>query len=288
MQTHNSQEIPVIANKLDQHLPLNGWWFHDNRSTNAYQDAAVIVAFNTPRTNLGVIQDEYRILFGTLEGFSEYYQNLVKAEIIQLIGRPRAHLNPEKQFKIYLVGTDFDASFLSEFGIKVVNCEASELCPEAGTQIEQTRFRILEAVRQLTNSGVEISSITQQTVAQISGVTQGRISQIASSLGGWKALKKILAALLGLYRDANNLEDISEEEQWLAQNYLPLVVDEIQSETLAEIEIIVKTYGVNSFLRIVESSSLSTQTRLLSRILLGLNQLLEMLLPLLGDSAGFG
>jgi hypothetical protein len=288
MQTHDSQDIPVIANKQDQHLPLSGWWFHDNRSTNAYQDAEVIVAFNTPRANLGVIEDEYRILFDSQEGFSEYYQNLVKAEIIQLIGRPRAHLNPRKQFKIYLVGTDFDASFLSEFGIKVVNCEASELCPEAGTQIEQTRYRILEAVRQLTNSGAEISSITQQTVAQVSGVTQGRISQIAASLGGWKPLKKILAVLLGLYRDANNLEELSEEELLLAQNYLPLLVDEIQSETLSEIETLVKTYGVNSFLRILECSPLQTQVRLLSRIFLGLNKLMGMLLQLLGNSYGFG
>ena len=288
MQTHGPQEIRVIANKLDEHLPLDGWWFNDNRSTNAYQDSGVIVAFNTPRTNLGVIQDEYRTLEGTLDGFNEYYQNLVKAEIIQLIGRPRAHLNPEKQFTIYLVGTDFDASFLSKFGVNVVNVEAFELCPEAGTQIEQTRFRILEAVRQLTNSGVAITSITQQAVAQISGVTQGRISQIASLLGGWKAFKKILAVLLGLYRDVNNLEELTDEEKWLAETYLPLLVNETDSEALSEIGIALKAYGVESFLRILQFSPLPTQIKLLSRILSELNESVGMLLPLLGNSAGFG
>ncbi|HEY9834624.1 MAG TPA: hypothetical protein V6D26_29000, partial [Stenomitos sp.] len=288
MRTHDPQEIRVIANKLDEHLPLDGWWFNDNRSTNAYQDAGVIVAFNTPRTNLGVIQDEYRTLFGTLNGFNEYYQNLVRAEIIQLIGRPRVHLNPEKQFTIYLVGTDFDASFLSEEGVNVVNVEAFELCPEAGTQIEQTRFRILEAVRQMTNSGVAIASITQQAVAQISGVTQSRISQIASLLGGWKAFKKILAALLGLYRDVNNLEELTDEEKWLAETYLPLVVNETHSEALSEMGITVKAYGVESFLRILQSSPLPTQIKLLSRILSELNQSIGMLLPPLGNSSGFG
>jgi hypothetical protein len=288
MRTHDPQEIRVIANKLDEHLPLDGWWFNDNRSTNAYQDAGVIVAFNTPRTNLGVIQDEYRTLFSTLDGFNEYYQNLVKAEIIQLIGRPRVHLNPEKQFTIYLVGTDFDASFLSEFGVKVVNVEAFELCPEAGTQLEQTRFRILEAVRQLTNSGVAIASITQQAVAQISGVTQGRISQIASLLGGWKAFKKILAVLLGLYRGVNNLEELTDEEKWLAETYLPLVVNETYSEALSEMGITVKAYGVKSFLRILQFSPLPTQIKLLSRILSELTESVGMLLPLLGNSAGFG
>jgi len=288
MQTHDPQEIRVIANKLDEHLPLDGWWFNDNRSTNAYQDAGVIVAFNTPRTNLGVIQDEYRTLFGTLDGFNEYYQNLVKAEIIQLIGRPRVHLNPEKQFTIYLVGTDFDASFLSEFGISVVSVEAFELCPEAGTQIEQTRFRILEAVRQITNSGVAIASITQQAVAQISGVTQGRISQIASLLGGWKVFKKILAALLGLYRGVNNLEELSDEEKWLAETYLPLVVNDTHSEVLSEIGSTVKAYGVKGFLKILQFSSFPTQIQLLSQILSELNELVAILLPPLSSSAGFG
>lgn len=288
MHSHDPQEIRVIANKLDEHLPLDGWWFNDNRSTNAYQDAGVIVAFNTPRTNLGVVQDEYRTLFGTLDGFNEYYQNLVQAEIIQLIGRPRAHLNPEKQFTIYLVSTDFDASFLSEFGINVVNFEAFGLCPEAGTQLEQTRFRILEAVRQLTNSGVAIASVTQQAVAQISGVTQGRISQIASLLGGWKAFKKILAALLGLYRGVNNLEELSDEEKWLAETYLPLVVNDTHSEALSEIGIALKAYGVKGFLRILQSSPLPTQIKLLSRILSKLNESVGILLPLLGNSTGFG
>jgi hypothetical protein len=288
MHSHDPQEIRVIANKLDEHLPLDGWWFNDNRSTNAYQNAGVIVAFNTPRSNLGVIQDEYRTLFDTLNGFNEYYQNLVKAEIIQLIGRPRAHLNPEKQFTIYLVGTDFDASFLSEFGVNVVSVEAFELCPEAGTQIEQTRFRILEAVRQLTNSGVAIASITQQAVAQISGVTQGRISQIASFLGGWKTFKKILAALLGLYRGVNNLEELSDEEKWLAETYLPLVVNDTHSEVLSEIGITVKAYGVKGFLKILQFSPLPTQIKLLSRILSELNESVGMPLPPLGNSAGFG
>jgi len=187
-----------------------------------------------------------------------------------------------------MVGTDFDANFLSEEGVNVVSVEAFELCPEAGTQIEQTRFRILEAVRQLTNSGVAIASVTQQAVAQISGVTQGRISQIASLLGGWKAFKKILAALLGLYRDVNNLEELTDEEKWLAETYLPLVVNETDSEALCEMGIAVKACGVESFLRILHFSPLPTQIRLLSRILSELYQSVGMLLSPLGNSAGFG
>jgi ribosomal 30S subunit maturation factor RimM len=45
-----------------------------------------------------------------------------------------------------------------------------------------------------------------------------------------------------------------------------LVLNETYSETLSEIGIAVKAYGVKGFLRILESSSLFTQVRLLSRI----------------------
>ena len=51
-----------------------------------------------------------------------------------------------------------------------------------------------------------------------------------------------------------------------AQTISPLVVDEMQPEALSEIGIAVKAYGVKGFLRILESSPLATQVRLLSQI----------------------
>jgi hypothetical protein len=80
-------------------------------------------------------------------------------------------------------------------------------------------------------------------------------------------LRKILAALLnGLNSVTNNFSGLSEEERWLAQTYLPLVVNEAHPEALSEIGITVKAYGVKGFLRILQSCSLPTQIRLLSRI----------------------
>jgi hypothetical protein len=75
--------------------------------------------------------------------------------------------------------------------------------------------------------------------------------------------QKILAALLDGFNSAtNNFSGLSEEERWLAQTYLPLVVN----EALSEIGMAVKAYGVKGFLRILQSSPLPTQVRLLSRI----------------------
>ncbi len=70
----------------------------------------------------------------------------------------------------------------------------------------------------------------------------------------------------GFNRVTNNFSGLSEEERWLAETYLPLVVNEAHPEALSEIGITVKAYGVKGFLRILQSSLLLSQVRLLSRI----------------------
>lgn len=67
-------------------------------------------------------------------------------------------------------------------------------------------------------------------------------------------------------RATNNFFGLSDEERWLAETYLPLVVVETHPEAFSEIGIAVKVYGVKGFLRILESSTLPTQIRLLSQI----------------------
>jgi hypothetical protein len=143
----------------------------------------------------------------------------------------------------------------------VEQVEAFLIAPEAGTAAQITRWKIQEAFGQLTVSG---EKITQDKLAVEANITQGRLSQIAAEFGGWGVLRKILAVLLdGFNSGTNNFSGLSEEERWLAQTYLPLVVN----EALSEIGIAVKAYGVKGFLRIFESCSLPTQVRLLSRIL---------------------
>jgi hypothetical protein len=165
-------------------------------------------------------------------------------------------IRPCEQLTFYFVG-DYDLSFL---GVPIEQVEAFLIAPEAGTAVQITRWKIQEAFRQLMVSG---EKVTQDKLALEANITQGRLSQIAAEFGGWGVLKKILAALLdGNNCATNNFSGLSEEERWMAQTYLPLVVN----EALSEIGIAVKAYGVKGFLRILQSSPLSTQGRLLSRI----------------------
>ncbi|HEY9706938.1 MAG TPA: hypothetical protein V6D48_01910, partial [Oculatellaceae cyanobacterium] len=82
-ETHWDANVKVLSLK-GSHLDIDGHWFHDNRSTNQFKGTDVIVAFHTPRINLGVAQDEYRTMYGSLDGFADYYSKLIKAEVIQL------------------------------------------------------------------------------------------------------------------------------------------------------------------------------------------------------------
>jgi hypothetical protein len=105
--------------------------------------------------------------------------------------------------------------------------------------------------------------ITQQAIATLANITQGRLSQIAAELGGWQALKKILAALLGVYRGTNNFSDLTDEEKWIAQSYLPIVLGEPPEVATLEVGQIIQAYGIPAFLRILMAATPQTQVRLL-------------------------
>jgi hypothetical protein len=278
------QEVRVLANKSDTHLPLDGWWFNDNRGSNAFKGVEALAAFNTPRPNVGTIEDEYRALFGSLEGFDDYYQRLIRAEIVQLVGRNRAHLYPDKQFIICLVGTNQDLSFLtSEYSLTVVSKEAFELCPEAGSSDQITRWKILQAVGQLQDRG---QKLTQEAIASLTGKSQELISKISKEFGGWRVLKKLLLALLGLYRGGNNFSELTDEEKWLAESYLPGLLDESPEIAVEEVGALIRTYGLSAFLRILTAASPRTQTKLLALAMQALPATFQLELMALIEGGG--
>ena len=284
--TQQHQQVKVLANKGDSHLPLDGWWFNDNRGSNAFKGVEALAAFNMPRPNLGVIQDEYRALFGSLEGFGDYYQGLVDAEIVQIGGRQRVHQYPEKQFTLYLISTNQDLCYLTDLGCRVQDKEAFELTPLAGTPDQITRWKILQAVGQLQDQG---QKITQEALASLIDKSQGLISKIAKEFGDWKAFKKLLLVLLGLYRGSNNFAELNENEKSLIEEYLSPVVNlsvaAIETaQTPEELEDCVEALnatvvqciavlGFPKFLEGVRGMSVSSQSNLLSVILRGFTEL---------------
>jgi hypothetical protein len=221
----------------------------------------VIVAFHTPRINLGVAQDEYRAMYGSLDGFSDYYDKLIRAEMIQLVGRQRAHLFPDRKFILYIVGTNQDVSYLSqEYNIQVTNREAVDLCVDAGSAGERTYRRILDAARLLISSG---NDITQQAIADQIGKCQKSISKtITKVCGSWSKFKSLVLSLLDIYREGTKLEDgiteaqledeLPHEDALAIAELLPYAAGRGSPDTfIEEIVSVVRVYGMSQLRRIL-------------------------------------
>lgn len=260
---HWDANVKVLSLKAS-HLKIDGHWFYDNRSTNSFKGTDVIVAFHTPRINLGLAQDEYRTLYGSLEGFGEYYDGLIRAEVIQLVGRQRAHQYPDRKFILYLAGTNQDLTYLSrDYGIRVINREAIDLCVDAGSAGERTFRRIVDAAQAIIASGKSVNEVTQQEIADQIGKCQKSISKtIAKVCGGWIQFKRLVLSLYMPYREGTKEEELVKEAELEAElpredaiavgKHLPYVAANNPPEDLiGEIVSVVNAYGVRHLNRIL-------------------------------------
>ena len=197
--------LPVIGlKKLQDGIATDGYWFRDNRGTNLFKGERALAAFASPRINLGKAQDTYRTLNGNLDGFENYYQDLINCEITQLIGRPRSHLELNKQFVIYLIG-DHDLSHLDEYGVKVVHCHAADIDMNAATQSQQSKYKVLEAISALCASNVKV---TRKSLAKETGLSEAYIKKLISKLGGMIAFRKWLLHLVESFSSSDNQESL--------------------------------------------------------------------------------
>lgn len=239
---------------------IDGYWGNDNRGTNAFSGYQTYVSYGTPFPNLGAIEDEYLATFGNLDGFNEYYDHLVQAEIIQNLGRPRHHLYPNKNFTIDFISSKPDLSFLTEeYGIEIEYCYAFEFIPEAGTAAQITRASILECFRKLE---IAKTKITQAEIAKMLGITQQAISSHAKAFaGGWKGL---LEKYKSTYIDTNRGTCIfdrdldSQFKEWLKLDVLDFIQGVI--EFVAE-------NGFSTFIELLEQTSLLTQSQVYGNLL---------------------
>ena len=180
---------PVICPKsIKDALGAQGHWFKDSRDVNTFDGAETLAFVGLPRPNVGQIQDQYRCLTGSLEGWEDYYQRRQEAEIIQgVLGRQRAARYPDRQFTCYvLTGPKDDLSFLTQYGAVLQTRTAFEICPEAGNPTQITRWRLLEALR-------ETGAATQGALAKALGCTQQAVSKALKSAN--VTLSQLLAEL---------------------------------------------------------------------------------------------
>jgi hypothetical protein len=242
-----------------------------------------------PYQNVGHLQALYQTLTGDYapldkenphEGLQQFLEAHTQAEIEQSVGRLRSHRRPDENLTFIFIG-DYDLGFLRG---EVDQIEAFQIAPEAGTAAQITRWKILEAVRQLQDKG---EKLTQQAIAARANISQPLIAKIASQFGGWKRLSKILLALLDpFYSGSNNFSELTDEEKWIAQTYLPCLLDESQEAAVRDIATAVQVYGISAFLRILSVATPHTQARLLTLVIQALPANFQCELLVLVEGAG--
>ncbi len=220
-------------------LDIEHYWFNHNRGGNHDAGRSAIASFGKPYINMGTALAEYICLFnpefdeeGKPVGFDEYYEELAQAEYIQLIGRPRAHLYPDKQFTIYIVGTKLDFTFLEEMGINVLYQDEFDYIPDMVKRRKRDKWAIYQYGLQLMATG---KKITQQALAEGTGFSQGWISKLfkgANTLS-WKDFRKLFQSLyndhIGTGIITPDTVEHHEIRQWLELQPLELAHEMIKA-----------------------------------------------------------
>ncbi|RCJ16272.1 DNA primase [Nostoc sp. ATCC 43529] len=251
--------------------------FVDGRGVNRFSDCDAIASFGIPYQNIGALAAHFQVMTGkpvTIADpngiFQKYLIELIRAEIIQEIGRLRAHRRSNEELTFYFCA-DYDLSFLLDElpGVKLEVVDACTLCTEAGSRDQQTGHAIVKAFTQLWQSQQKIG---QTAIAKIIDTTQGWVSRFTQRWGGWARFKKLLLLLLdSLHSSSNkNLTELSDEERWFAREYFPTLIDESESspeDALKHIAEVATVITMKQLQRIVDFSSPQVKADLLMIIL---------------------
>ncbi|MCF3578291.1 hypothetical protein [Planktothrix agardhii] len=123
-QRHQGQNIGVIDHKsaIDSYQDLGhklGYWYRDTRGSNQFLETQAMISIGRPCPNLGQVAAEYQTLTGFCPTpdqrtgrYGGWVNRKIKAELIQDVGRLRAHLRPDEQLHSYLVA-DLDDDTIS-------------------------------------------------------------------------------------------------------------------------------------------------------------------------------
>jgi hypothetical protein len=223
-----------IATQAEGHTEYGH--FVDGRGVNRFSECDAIASFGIPYQNIGVLAAQYQVMTGervNLEdknsAFQKYLTDLIRAEIIQEIGRLRSHRRPNVELTFYFCA-DYDLGFLDRElpGVKLESVDACSLCTEAGSRDQQTGHAIVKAFTQLWQSHQKIG---QKAIAKIIDTTQGWVSRFTQRWGGWQHFKKLLLLLLDSLNSGSNknLADLDDDEKWLARTYFPMLIAESES-----------------------------------------------------------
>lgn len=256
--------------------PGDGQWFVNLRGSNEFQHAPALAVFGNPCPNVGHLQALYMTLKGEYapldkenphEGLQRFINAHIEAELEQSMGRLRSHLRPDEQLTFIFVG-DYDLSFL---GMPVETIAAFELSEAVATPQQKSRWAIWNAYKQLRQQVKHGTEIGLNQLARQTGITKGRLSQIAKEFKGWEKLQQCLDLLFnGLYNNPKHPIEVDEDTYWLAQTFLPLIVELPPLEALKEVATLIQTQNIDGFKRILAAASLKTKSHLLSLFLMAM------------------
>jgi hypothetical protein len=113
--------------------------------------------------------------------------------------------------------------------------------------------------------------MTQVAIARAADISQGWVSKFFASMGGWRVWRAIITSLIkGSNRASNNLdlvpESLSEDERWVAQEYLSLLVLEFEVDPVGVVEAVAATalgFGGEAWERILQATDRVVVARLL-------------------------
>jgi hypothetical protein len=190
----------MILGRKNSPIFCHGYWGLHHRGSNLFKGCKTLIGYGLPRPNLEEVRNRYYTIYGTFEGWEAYYDYLTAAEVIQFVGRQRAH-RFDDDFTLILICSGFNGEFLADLGCKVAHISSYDVREDLGSAIDQRRAGIVNAAINLKNQG---KKLTQQALADLCECTQSNISQALTRFWrGWKGFKqKILGELKGLTKSA--------------------------------------------------------------------------------------
>ncbi|MCT7953524.1 hypothetical protein NG798_27385, partial [Ancylothrix sp. C2] len=214
---------------------ISGYWFLDNRGSNAFRDCDQLIAIGSPLPNLGALAMEWAATRGQavepthLGGsFGRWVERLVMAEVVQLVGRLRAQLS-DKPKTCWLVSDQYPQNVAIELqrfypGCTVEFIDVADICLAAATKGVQRERAMIASMWDALAAGV---ACTTSTVAAAVGVTRGRISQMAGVMGGFEPVKRVLISLIEALKGKLTPPQLDDTARFFAEIYLPEVLEEM-------------------------------------------------------------
>ena len=285
---HQGQNIGVIDHKsaIDSYQDLGhklGYWYRDTRGSNQFLNTQAMISIGRPCPNLGQVAAEYQTLTGfcptpdQLTGrYGGWVNRKIQSELIQNVGRLRAHLRPDEQLHIYLVA-DFDDDTISAARLAyptatIIIEDIYDIAPEAASKGVQTERGIINAVWGAIKSG---ATATINQIAEGLGITPGGVSYtVKHRLGiGFKALTKILVLLLEGINSKTKISDLDSDSLYIATEYLPNVIADFEQGATTAADVVVdiittaKAHGHRQFRHILAATPIPILCKLLGAVL---------------------